>query len=881
MSMITDTNGDAHLKELARVAEAAAAEDRPAGGNHLAIKRYKFVDPDKEFDEMVHTVSTRFVEVDAKMMEQRGRGYEQVHYRSLKEMMAAKPIRRRVLNVLSGSQLREINERLGDYVSGQKDLREARAKGKAEFERLKESGRLSEASSSFYLGLYGDEEQLYGTGQSKTVFSLQDTILPGTSSPQSKQQLFIDYLDMHRKSWEAATRNPVGKRIVDIIPQFVLGRGVIGSTKHQEGQNAWDDFWKRNKMRARSRLILKELLIYGEVFLRYFKQRDGLVVRSLDPSTIWDIVTNPDDIEDVKYYHQQYSILNTSPVPWASTTLFPGTLIIRQIPAKDIDHFKINSTSSEKRGRSQLYAILGWLLRFKEFANDRVLLNKMRAMFALDVAVKGDATDVATAEAQFSTPPGPGAVMVHNEAVTVEYKNANNNANEAKTDAEMILKIIAVGAGVSQQFLGVTDSATRAGALIQTEPDVKNFEMYQEVVEDMLMDTWERVKASKGVRQSTVMEFTFPALAQEDRSAKLKDIAFAEAMDYFSKERSGTMAAREFNITTYNFETEQTKIRAERGKDPVMALGMQQMPKVTADPAAMGEQPGLGGDLAPGSEPEALAGSPEQPLPKGFTPDKGPVTQTSGQMGFSAKRLSGRDLANTKATLNRPGFERGKEKRKIKTNQSEGTPLRATMPPEPYGIRLRETGNGHDYSSTQINLPPNVATEVKALAAVIPDDVLAEDGREDRPHVTVKYGLHGNDPSTIKPVLAKQPPVAFVLGKTKVFEKDDCDVVYVEVKSPGLGKLHKAVSEALPNTETYPTYVPHVTVAYVKKGEGQKYAGNATLVGTKVVASEVLFSPKDGTKINLPLGKPRHVWTKEARAKALEVRRQNALKRRQ
>jgi len=80
--------------------------------------------------------------------------------------------------------------------------------------------------------------------------------------------------------------------------------------------------------------------------------------------------------------------------------------------------------------------------------------------------------------------------MVHNEAVTVEYKNANNNANEAKTDAEMILKIIAVGAGVSQQFLGVTDSATRAGALIQTEPDVKNFEMYQEVVEDMLMDTW-------------------------------------------------------------------------------------------------------------------------------------------------------------------------------------------------------------------------------------------------------------------------------------------------------------------------------------------------------------------------------------------------------
>lgn len=874
--LAVNQNSDAHLRELAALARAEAIEDRAPV--NLAVKRFKFADPDKEFDAMVRTVSTRVVEVDAKMMERRGRGFEQVHYRSLREMMAAKPVRKRVLDVLSGTQLREINERLRDYVAGETDLREARAKGKVEFEKLRDAGRLSEASSSFYLGLYGDEEQLYGSGQQKTVFSLQDTILPGTSSPQSKQQLFIDYLDMHRKSWEAATRNPVGKRIVDIIPQFVLGRGVVGSTKHAQGQEAWDDYWKRNKMRQRSRLILKELLIYGEVFLRYFKQRDGLVVRSLDPSTIWDIVTNPDDIEDVLYYHQQYSILNTSPVPWASTTLFPGTLIIRQIPAKDIDHFKINATSSEKRGRSQLYAILGWLLRFKEFANDRVLLNKMRAMFALDVAVKGDPNDVASAEAQFATPPGPGAVMVHNDAVTVEYKNANNNANEAKTDAEMILKIIAVGAGVSQQFLGVTDNATRAGALIQTEPDVKNFEMYQEVVEDMLLATWERVKRVAGVRASTIMEFTFPALAQEDRTAKLKDIAFSEAMDYFSKERSAVMAAREFNITTYNYAEEQRKIREERGKEPVMATGLQQVQKIAPDPTAMPEQPGLGGDLAPGGEEEALAGSAEQPLPEGFTPDKGPVTQTSGQMGFSAKNLSGRDMANTKATINRPGFERGKEKAKIKTNRSEGTPLRAALKPVPYGIRLRErAAEAHDYSSTQINLPKDVAAKVEALAKAIPDTDLAEDGREDRPHVTIKYGLHDDSPERVAEALVRQPPVSFTLGKTKVFENGESDVVYVEVHSPALARLHRVVSEAAPNTDTHPEYIPHVTVAYVKPGTGTRYAGDRTLAGTKITVDEVLFSGKSGRKATLPLRGSRHVWSDAARQKAQEARRAKRL----
>jgi len=164
MSMITDTNGDAHLKELARVAEAAAAEDRPAGGNHLAIKRYKFVDPDKEFDEMVHTVSTRFVEVDAKMMEQRGRGYEQVHYRSLKEMMAAKPIRRRVLNVLSGSQLREINERLGGLRVWPEGPARGRAKGRPSSSGSRSPAGFRKRPPASTLGSTGTRSSCTGRG---------------------------------------------------------------------------------------------------------------------------------------------------------------------------------------------------------------------------------------------------------------------------------------------------------------------------------------------------------------------------------------------------------------------------------------------------------------------------------------------------------------------------------------------------------------------------------------------------------------------------------------------------------------------------------------------------------------------------------------------
>jgi len=341
--------------------------------------------------------------------------------------------------------------------------------------------------------------------------------------------------------------------------------------------------------------------------------------------------------------------------------------VIRQIPAEQVDHYKINSTSSEKRGRSELFPILGYLLRFKEFVNDRILLNKLRATFALDVAVEGGAAEVMAAEAQFATPPGPAAVLVHNKAIEVEFKNANANANDAMTDADTILKVIAIGAGISENFLGVSRQQTRAGALINTEPDVKNFEDHQELIEEILMYTADRVfKHAK--LPAEPMEFTFPAIAQEDRSAKLKDIAFTEAMDYITKERAAVMAVREFSITDYDYEKEKQRIREERGEEPVIAQGLQQMPKIATDPNAAMEQPGLGADMVPGAEATKLAPGREET-------GSNPVTQLSAQMGFRGNK-GGRSLANTSATLNRSGFTRGGEKKAIENNHSSGTPLR-------------------------------------------------------------------------------------------------------------------------------------------------------------------------------------------------------------
>ncbi len=677
-------NAATAVADKLRVAETLEENDVPSVVR-FKVQKLKADDPDKALDKIIKYTATKVVDVNAVLQmpvpNKKGE-FREARFDSIEAMMDDRRIRARIHDGIDASKLREVGERIEAYAKNSKSISK----------QLKES--------SFSLGVYDDERSTNAT--TNNVFNLQDTFLPSTTSPYAKQQLWFDYLEQHRRAWEAATRNPIAKRICDLIPMFVLGRGVVGAHKSPDHQDAWDEFHRRVGMRARMRVTLRELLIYGEVFLRYFKTKDGLTLRSIDPSTIWDIITNPDDIEDIHYYHQQYTIINRSPVADVRA-IAPSTLIIRQIKAHEIDHFKINATSSEKRGRSQLFTILAWLVRFKEFANDRVLLNKMRAMFALDISVKGGATELQAVEDQFATPPGAGAVLIHNDAAIVEFKNANNNANEAKTDSDMLLQIIATGAGISEQFLGGGVMASRASALIRTEPDIKTFETFQEITEDILTSAWERVQAAKGLSPSRKgkMEFIFPALSTEDRSAKLKDIAFAEAMDYMSKERAAEMAAKEFMISTYDYTTEKTKIEAERtGKfEMVIATGLQQQPKImpaeAPAPGEPGSGPGLGQDLVPKEtsgktvggnfNPAATASKPVPgggDLVGGTTGSAASKTSERGNlgasMGFNPKRMSGRGLMNTRATLNRGAFTRGREKRRLKTNQTSGTPVRAS-----------------------------------------------------------------------------------------------------------------------------------------------------------------------------------------------------------
>jgi hypothetical protein len=400
-------------------------------------------------------------------------------------------------------------------------------------------------------------------------------LLPG---PATRQLYWADYFAMSAKAFEAYQHNPIAHGTVEIATDFILGRGVECKVKSDRGQEVWDEFWTRNNMDERLEWIYGDLVVYGEIFLRYFETSPGqLTLRSLDPAGIYEILTDQEDWETVYFYHQQEqerSQLFAPPAgnqaPTGPTTRATTRYVVRQIAAEEIDHYRINARSSEVRGRSDLFPALGYLKRLQDLLTSRVIRADMQARMVYDLCVKGNSSDVNRQKTNIfpkGEAPEPGSIIAHNEEVelaALQFQSQSGQANDPSVE-EMVV-MCALGTGMSREYIwpAMHGGSVRAGALVATEPAAKRFQRRQRHVERILSRMAERVFGAAGLQGDDAdIEFILPSIAVEERSATLKDLAFLEANGWFSKETSATIAARSFDAVTYDFDEEQQSIIAE------------------------------------------------------------------------------------------------------------------------------------------------------------------------------------------------------------------------------------------------------------------------------------------------------------------------------
>jgi len=199
----------------------------------------------------------------------------------------------------------------------------------------------------------------------------------------------------------------------------------------------------------------------------------------------------------------------------------------------------------------------------------------------------------------------------------------------------------------------------------------------------------------------------------------------------------------------------------------------------------------------------------------------------------------------------------------VVTSDKEGNPLLGEEPrthstPPGKGDRIEKKVEEKlfKYSSTQVNLDPGWQDRIKrfAGATIAPED-LAGKGMEVEPHITVRWGLHTEDAGIVRKAIGTEAPIRVTFGKTGIFppseSSDGNEVVYLEVNSPDLEALNAKLGK-LPSTETH-EYKPHVTLAYVKPGTGQKYAGKIDFEGMTTRIGTVTFADRTGAQTDIEL----------------------------
>jgi 2'-5' RNA ligase len=164
----------------------------------------------------------------------------------------------------------------------------------------------------------------------------------------------------------------------------------------------------------------------------------------------------------------------------------------------------------------------------------------------------------------------------------------------------------------------------------------------------------------------------------------------------------------------------------------------------------------------------------------------------------------------------------------------------------------------YDYSSVHINAPDSLGDEIVAWGKdrISNDKIFMHEtglGREDEIHITVLYGIHTANSQQTEELSRKSGSIKVRLGKIEIFESGKFDVVFIDVISEQLHELNNKFRKHMRYSNKFSEYKPHVTIAYVEKGEGWGLNQNDQFDGKEFECDCLVFSSKNGRKERIPL----------------------------
>lgn len=134
-------------------------------------------------------------------------------------------------------------------------------------------------------------------------------------------------------------------------------------------------------------------------------------------------------------------------------------------------------------------------------------------------------------------------------------------------------------------------------------------------------------------------------------------------------------------------------------------------------------------------------------------------------------------------------------------------------------------------------------------------DIYTKDnhGLETKAHITLLYGFNEEvNPNEVIDVVKKYEYIHVKLDNVSLFQNEEYDVLKLDANLNILQDVHNELRK-FPHTDVYSTYHPHMTIAYLKPGTGNKYIDKLKWVKLLMNPNEIVYSKSNGelTKIKI------------------------------
>lgn len=378
-------------------------------------------------------------------------------------------------------------------------------------------------------------------------------------------------------------KNPLINRAVTLQSIYVWGQGVTISAEDDTMQATVDEFLNdpRNQAELTSHqartMKEQDLQVLGNLFLALVDDMStgAVVVRSIRPEEIEDIITDPEDAKSPWCFKRTWSQKKLNGQIESRTAYYPalgiseearGQLLAQfgdKLLTTPVLHVRVGGLSDMRMGVPETYQAIDWARAYKGFLEDWASINRALAKFAWSINVPGGQKNVAAAKARLGTTVGSGSTLAETnppsttgatwvgsgvEPKPIKTAGATTSAEEGRR----LLLMVSAATGMPETFFGDVSTGNLATAKSLDRPTELKFrdrqELWKSVLQTILGYVVERSsRAANGrMRQAdgdpntkAGIQVTFPPILEHDVNQQIAGIISAATLD--GKTLAGTL----------------------------------------------------------------------------------------------------------------------------------------------------------------------------------------------------------------------------------------------------------------------------------------------------------------------------------------------------